>query len=165
MTRKETRIFIIICLLLAVLAGVLITRYYFQMKQWKIENSPDPSEVAQAMTGEELTAGYRAVTTESLVSQTQNGSQTVLSRTFTHKIYGPDGAYLATLQSNVIANLTDAEPSVTSVSAKLSDEQRDGLTLSEHVSGDTGTVVLYLNQISACHFQYRVDAEGTIAFV
>ena len=165
MTQKEKRILCILCFTLILLAAGILTRYYFQMKQWKIDNSPDPSEVAVAMTGEELTAGYRAVTTQSQIAQTQSGTKTVLSRTFTHKVYSPEGAYLATVTASVIGTITDSEAVITDLTAQLSDEQREGLTLSEHISGNTGTVVLYLNQISACHFQYRLSMDGTLKFL
>ena len=162
MTKRETRILLILFLILSILTGVILTRYYFKMK---VLSSPNPEEVAEAMTGDELPGGYRVITATSQLSKSTSGSKSVCSRTFTHKVFSPAGVYLVTLEVSVTGEAEGESVSIASVNPQFSDEQTDGLTLSQHLSGDTGTVVLYRNQVSVCHFQYRLSSDGMLDFL
>lgn len=153
MTVKEKRIFLSFFSVLVILTVALVGWHYLQMNQ-----------AAEALSGEEspIGSGYRCTTTESQLSETQNGSKTVLSKTFTHKIYDPSGEYLAELETTFIGSIDASTASATSVSAVFIEEQRSGLTLSQHCSGDTGTVIVYLNQSGFYYFQYRISINGII---
>lgn len=153
MTVKEKRIFLLLFSVLVILAVVMVGWHYLQMKQ-----------VAEALSGEEspIGSGYRCTTTESQLTETQNGSETNLTKIFTHKIYDPSGECLAEVETTFIGNIDAGTASATSVSAVFIKEQRSGLTLSQHCSSDTGTVIIYLNQSGIYYFQYRISTDGTI---
>lgn len=125
-------------------------------------------ETATAVPTEELaeigTSSYYC-TTEELHEPT--GNEGVVSTVFKHSIYDPEHDYIAKLAVTVTGSHSPEEgtASISSISAKLSEEAAEGLTVSEHLSGDTGTVILYRNQMSVCHFQYRLSSEGNIKFL
>ena len=131
-------------------------------QQQAVEETTQPTYSAEFLEAEEIGAsGYLCVTGESGMEEAASRGTAVAVKAFSHRIYGPQGDYVLTLTTTVIVS-ADA---VSSVSASLSDAQKDGFTTSEHVSKDTGTVILYLNQLSVCHFQYRLQEDGTISFL
>lgn len=93
-----------------------------------------------------------------------SGSDGIAAADFTHRIYNPNYDYIVTLNVSVNGSFDQEDDSATiaSVTGVFSDEQIEGLSLSQHLSEDTATIVVYLNQISVCHFQYRLYPDGTI---
>lgn len=153
MTITEKRIYILVLSVLVILAATMVGLYYHRVNQ-----------IAKASSGEEspIGSGYRCTTTESQLTETQNGSKTSLSKTFTHKIYDPSGEQIAELETTFVGNIDTDSASATSVNATFTKEYRSGLTLSQHCSNDTGTVIVYLNQSGFYYFQYRISTNGTI---
>lgn len=113
------------------------------------------------------TSSYYCITGESKEQAVDSDTGTVTVKAFSHKIYNPNQEYVITLTTTVTGSCSAEEASaqVTKISGTLSDAQMDGFALSEHVSGDTGTIVVYLNGISVCHFQYRIYSDGNIEFI
>lgn len=111
------------------------------------------------------TSSYSCVTGESIETQSLSETLTAVVKAFSHRIYDPDNEYVVTLTNTVIGIYSSDAAKISSVSGTLSDAETEGFTVSEHVSGDTATVVLYLNNISVCHFQYRISPDGTLEFL
>lgn len=111
------------------------------------------------------TSSYSCVTGESETQQTITDSGTVWVKAFSHRVYDPNGEYVVTLTTTVIGTAEDGTAVVSAIRGNLSDAQADGFTVSEHISGDTGTIVLYRNQMSVCHFQYRILSDGSVKFL
>ena len=158
-------------ILLPILAAVIVIGAALFL--WHARDNSLPEETsATAETADPLTvseigaSSYYCITVESEETEQITEEDTIAkARAFSHKIYNPNYAYIGTL-TTVAAGTADGEScKMASVSGELSDEQMDGLTLSEHLSGDTGTVVLYLNQVSVCHFQYLLYPDGTVEFL
>lgn len=120
-----------------------------------------PPETAPDSAVELGISGYFCVTGESETSQQTTDTGTVQVKAFSHKIYDPNGEHLVTLTTALSG--WDAE--IKTVTPELSEAQSQGLTTSAHLSGDTATVVLYRNQMSVCHFQYRLHADSTWEFL
>ena len=110
-------------------------------------------------------SSYYCTTEQSEQSSQLSGAQTVTATAFSHEIYDPDYEYIATLTAVAAGTISDDDCQITSINATLSEEQAEGLSISEHLSGDTGTVILYRNGISVCHFQYRLYDDGTAEFL
>ena len=110
------------------------------------------------------TSGYFCLTEE---LHEPTGSETVSCTVFRHKIYDPDRDPLLTLTVTVTGSYQTAEntASILNLSVTQTDETADGLSTSQHLSGDTATVILYRNQLSVCHFQYRISPDGTISLL
>lgn len=110
---------------------------------------------------------YFCITTQSEQStQPSEDGQTVTATAFVHQIFDPDGEPLVTLTTvaaGVLSN--DGTCQMSKISGTLSEEQSQGITYSTHLSSDTGTIILYRSNISACHFQYRIHEDGTIEFL
>ena len=104
---------------------------------------------------------YSCVTSESETHDTKAEEGTVYTKAFTHEIYNSEKEYMVTLTTTITASNTGSGFALSSIKGDLTDAESDGLTVSEHISGNTGTVILYLNQLSVCHFQYRVSADGS----
>lgn len=130
-------------------------------------DSRDPAEnveTAPAGAVEIGNSSYSCVTGESEKQSASSETGDVNVKAFAHQIYDPNNEYIVTLTATVTwPNPSDADtPKMEGISGSLSDAQIDGLTLSEHLAGDTGTIVVYLNQISICHFQYRLSSDGSV---
>lgn len=104
---------------------------------------------------------YSCITGESETHETASAEGTVYVKAFAHKIYNSEKDYIVTLTTTITASATDSGITLSSITGDLTEAESDGLTVSEHISGDTGTVVLYWNQMSVCHFQYRVSSDGS----
>lgn len=129
------------------------------------EAPEEAAETAETINTSQIgSSAYSCVTgaSEEQVETTETG--TVKVKAFSHRIYNPNNDYVVTLTTVLTISCPDADGSQTlaDVSGSLSDAQKDGFTISEHLAGDTGTIVLYLNQTSVCHFQYRLHSDGTI---
>lgn len=107
------------------------------------------------------TSGYFC-TAEEMFEPT--GSETVNSTVFRHKVYDPDMEYLSTLTVTITGSYNEPEnkASIQSISVNHSDDAAEGISSSQHLSGDTATVILYRNHMSVCHFQYRIESDGNI---
>ena len=154
MTKKQTSLIIVFCAVLLALAGVILVRYYHRVID----------HYTMAETGEDLIpiAGYTYTTTDEDLSSTEGPDGSTIKRTFTHAVFAPDGSKLTTVTVTVSGNISNDSSSISHISTSLSEEQSNVLTISEHLSRETATVVLYVNQISVCHFQYRLSPEGSI---
>ena len=111
-------------------------------------------------------SAYYSITTQSEQSTQSSMTQTVTATAFVHQIYDPDFDPIATL-TTVAAGSIDSQGqcTMTQTSGTLSEVNADDLTLSEHLSGNTGTLILYRSGMSVCHFQYRLHPDGTIEFL
>ena len=162
MTQTEKRCFIIICLFLIILAAGIVTRYYFKVALLAESESVDPSTV---IGSNEIAVGFRCTTDANQTARTENGDFITTANSFQHKIYTADGTYITALTVTVSGSTSPSETKITHLSATLSDEQWSGLTVTEHLTGDTATVLLFQDQLSICHFQYRVIQDGTISYL
>lgn len=110
------------------------------------------------------TSGYFCVTEE---KQEPTESDGINCAVFFHKVYDPDAEYLTTLTVTILGSYDEStqSASIPNISVSLSDDTIEGLSTSQHLSGDTATVILYRNQMSVCHFQYRVYPDGTISLL
>lgn len=107
-------------------------------------------------------SAYSCITGESEIQEVTSDGEAVMVKAFSHKIYDPDNEYVVTLTTAVTFPAEEGVSEITAVSGSLSDAQADGFTVSEHLSGDTATIVVYRNQMSVCHFQYRVYSDGSV---
>lgn len=130
-------------------------------------DSQDPAEnveTAPAGAVEIGNSSYSCITGESerQIASSETGEVNV--KAFAHQIYDPNNEYIVTLTTTVTWPTPSGEgtPEMESISGALSDAQIDGLTLSEHLADNIGTVVVYLNRISVCYFQYRISSDGTV---
>ena len=160
MTKNQKCIFAVFCLILLILAGFILTRYYHRVSDYYfIYESPEVSEELIPISG------YTYTTTcgELIVSENPDGNTS--RRTFTHEVSTTENQPLAVVTITVTGNFSDNGLIISHISTSLFDEHQEGLTVSEHISGETATVVLYVNQISVCHFQYRLSTDGSIVFL
>ena len=156
MTKKETSIIAVFCVILIILAGIILIRYYNRV-----------SEYSAATKNEEIISvtGYHYSTRAKDLIVSENTTDITSRRTFTHRIFTQQNQNLAVVTITVNGSISADNTEISHVSASLADEQMDGLTVSQHISGQTATVVLYVNQISVCHFQYRLLSDGNIEFL
>ena len=112
-------------------------------------------------------SSYSCVTGTSENNRQISESETANVKAYAHVIYNPSNEYIVTLTTTFVCSSTDGGNrfEIMEISASLSDAQIDGLTISEHRSDDTATIVLYLNQMSICYFQYRLSSDGTIEII
>lgn len=141
------------------LIPVLITFLLYGCSGAPKETAPENTEYLAA--SEIGISGYSCITGESEIQQV-NG---LTVRAFSHRIYNPNNDYIGTLTATVTGSLSGSDPQITDIRAELSDQQIDGLSVSVHTSENTGTVVLYLNQMSICHFQYRMRNDGQVTYL
>lgn len=109
-------------------------------------------------------SSYSCITGTSEKTVQLSEAETARVSSFAHMIYDPNNKYICTL-SNTIVSISPDNASISEVKASLSDTQIDGLSVSEHLSDNTATVIVYLNQMSVCHFQYKLSSDGIIEFV
>ena len=160
MTKNETCIFAVFCVILLVLAGFILTRYYHRVSDYyAAQERPEISEERIPISG----CTYTTASGELIVSENPDGNTS--RRTFTHEVSTPENHPLAVISVTVTGSISSDSLAVTHISTSLSEEYQEGLTVSEHISGETATVVLYVNQISVCHFQYRLSTDGSIVFL
>lgn len=126
------------------------------------DTAVETAETAPADAVEIGASSYSCVTGESEAQEVTSDTGTVMAKAFSHRIYNSNNEYVVTLTTTVTFPAVESPTEITAVSGSLSDAQMEGFTISEHLAGDTGTVVLYLNQMSVCHFQYRLYADGTL---
>ena len=150
MTKNEKSIIAVFCLILLVLAGFILVRYYHRVSNYCTAAEPVEDPIPAS--------GYTCTTDSGELTITEGTAR----RTFTHEVSAPENQTIAVITVTVTGNLSDDSCAISHISTFLSEEAQNGLTVSEHVSGETATVVLYVNQISVCHFQYRLSADGFI---
>lgn len=157
MEKKEKCMIVIFCAVLLVLAAFILLQYYNRISNYYTEpkNSVSIQEPAYLI-------GYHYATTASEITQTEDPDGTTSRRTFTHKVYTQDNQDFVTITVNITGNITSDSIDISHISTSLSGDHPENLTVSEHLFGETATVILYINQISICHFQYRLTANGSI---
>ena len=157
MEKKEIRIIAIFCSVLLILAGCILLRYYNRVSNYyaAIENSA-ANEVSTYLTG------YHHTTTASQLTKTEDPDGVTSRKTFIHEVFTQDNQDVVTVTVSITGNISTENRNISHISTSLSEEQLNGLTFSEHLSGEAATVVLYVNQISICHFQYRLTSDGSI---
>ena len=160
MTKNEKRIIAVFCLILLVLAGCILVRFYHRVSD--VYAAAESTETAEELIP---ISGYTSTTTGGEFTASEGPDGSTVRRTFTHEVYTPENQTLAVINVTVTGNISSDSYTVSHISTSLSEESQDGLTVSEHVSGETATVVLYVNQISVCHFQYRLSSDGSIDFL
>lgn len=130
------------------------------------EVAENTTEASEPFIGTEIgISEYSCITGESEMQEAVTENGTVMVKAFSHKIYDPMEEYMVTLTTVLTFPAGESGTEFSSVSGSLSDAQAEGFTISEHVSGDTATIVLYRNQLSVCHLQYRIHKDGTIEFL
>lgn len=156
MTKNEKRMLTVFCLILAALTGCILLRYYHRVTQIAtLESQQSPEEQRSLI-------GYHYTTTAAQLTKSEDPEGKTSRRTFTHAVFTPDEQDLATVTVTVSGALSGERSGISHISTSLTEEEMDGLTISEHISGQTATIVLYMNQISVCHFQYRLASDGSI---
>ena len=145
MTKKDKRIIVAFCAFLLVLAGCILLRYYNRVSNYyaTFENSATAEDPAYL-------TGYYYTTSNSELTKAEDPDTITSKKTFIHQVYDQDEQHFVTV--------------TVSITGSISSENRviSHISISEHLSGETGTVVLYVNQISVCHFQYRLTPDGSI---
>ena len=160
MTKNEKCIFAVFCVILIVLAGFILIRYYHSVTDYyTVSERPETAEDLIPISG------YTYTTVSDELIRTESPDGNTARRTFTHEVSTPENHLLAVITITVTGNISDDRLLISHISTSLSNEQQEGLTVSEHISGETATVVLYVNQISVCHFQYRLSTDGSIVFL
>ena len=160
MEKKEIRILALFCAVLLVLAGYILLRYYHRVSDYyaTVENTT-ANDVSAYLTG------YHYTTTASQLTMSEDPDSTTSRKTFIHEVYTQDHQDFVTVTVSITGNISTENGTISHISTSLSESLMDGLTISEHLTGETATVVLYVNQISVCHFQYRLSADGSIDFL
>ena len=156
MTRKEKRILTVICTVMLAAAVLILIRFYHTATGRTNDLSAESRD---------FSTGYRCSTEASEQSKTVTADAATIKRTFTHKLYTPENNYLVTATITVTGMVSGDNKTITHLSTSLSGNESEGLTISEHITEDTATVILYRNQFSVCHLQYRISQDGTIAFL
>jgi hypothetical protein len=157
MSKNEKCFIAVFCIILLVLSGFILIRYYH-----RVSNDYAVSESTEDLIP---VSGYTYTTASGELTTSEHPEGISSRRTFTHKVYIQENQALAVISVTVSGNISDDSLTITHISTSLSEEVQDGLTVSEHISGETATVVLYVNQISVCHFQYRLSQDGSIDFL
>ena len=157
MTTKGKGFIIFFCAVLLVLAACILLRYYHRVSNYyaTVENTA-ASDLSAYLTG------YHYTTTASQLTTAEDPDGITSRKTFIHEVYTQDNQDFVTVTVSITGNISSENSTISHISTSLSEAQLDGLTISEHLSGETATVVLYVNQISVCHFQYRLSSDGTI---
>ena len=128
------------------------------------ESPEEPSETAEAFAATEIgSSSYSCITEESETREVTTETGTVMVTALSHRIYNPNNKYVVTLTTTVTC--ASDYSGIRDITGTLSDAQSEGFTVSEHLVGDTGTVIVYLNGLSVCYFQYRLHADGTLEFL
>ena len=151
MTQSEKRLLTILSILLLILTVSVLTRTYF-----KTETND---------SYEEISIGFHCSTDIARDTQTQDGDTVTSVKSVNHSIYTSEGSKLTDLCVTVTGSVTPAECGISHISTSLSDQQWDGLRVSELTAQDTATVILFQDQLSVCHFQYRISQNGEINFL
>ena len=151
MSRNEKRLLSIISIALVMLACSILARKYFM--------------ISYSAPREELAAGFHCVTDVSQPIQTHDGDIITASQTFLHNIYTSEEHDIADLHVTVTASVTPSGCTISHISTSLSNQQWDGLTVSDLTAADTATVILFQDQLSICHFQYRISPDGEIEYL
>ena len=109
-------------------------------------------------------SGYFCVTGVSDAVDAIGTDGTRRVQVFAHRIYDPEGEYIVTLTSTVVGIHSQEEDtaSILEITGQLTDAAAEGFDLSNHISKNTATAVLYWNCQSVCHIQYRLYPNGTI---
>ena len=160
MTKKEKYIITVFCLILLALAGFMTLRYYHRVSAYYAASVYQETAQSQIPI-----TGYEFSTIAGDLTTIEHPDGITSRKTFTHKIVAPDGQDFAAITITVTGNIAKGSGEFTHISTSLNEEIQDGLTVSEHISGQTATIVLYMNQISVCHFQYRLSTDGSIVFL
>ena len=157
MTTKEKRLIAVFCAVLLILAGCILLRYYKRVSSYyaSAENSASIESPAYL-------TGYHYSTTVSEITHTVDPDGTTFRRTFTHEVYTQDDRDFVTVTVNITGNIANDNICISHISTSLSEDHPENLTVSEHLFRETATVILYINKISICHFQYRLTADGSI---
>ena len=157
MTTKDKHFIVIFCAVLLVIAGCILLRYYHRVSNYyaTAENSA-ASNISAYLTG------YHYTTTASPLTTDEDPDGIASRKTFIHQVYDQEKEHFVTVTVSITGNISTENSTISHISTSLSEAQLDGLTISEHLSGETATVVLYVNQISVCHFLYRLSADGAI---
>ena len=151
MNRTTKLILALVCIISLIMAVNILTR--------------GDSSSSDSAPSQELTVGYRCTTDASDLEKTHTEDSITSIRTFKHSIYTSEGSKLTDLSVTVTGNVSPSLCAVSHLSALLSQQQWDGLTVTEHTVADTATIILFHDQLSVCHFQYRVTADGEIIFL
>ena len=157
MTTKDKRLIAVFSAVLLVLAGCILLRYYKHVSNYyaAVENSRSIEDPAYL-------TGYHYTTKSSQLTKTENPDGITSRKTFIHEVYAQDDQNLVTITVTITGNNSSENSTISHISTSLSEERLDSLNISEHLSGETATVILYVNQISVCHFQYRLSSDGSI---
>ena len=157
MTKKDKRFIVVFCAVLLVLAGCILLRYYNRISNYyaTLENTATAGDPAYL-------TGYYYTTSNSELTKAEDPDTITSKKTFIHQVYDQDEQHFVTVTVSITGSISSENRVISHISTSLSDTQMDGMTISEHLSGETGTVVLYVNQISVCHFQYRLTPDGSI---
>ena len=157
MEKKDKRVLAIFCTLLLILAGCILLWYYNHVSNYyaTLENTVTAEDPAYL-------TGYHYTTTASQLTTTEDPNGIASRKIFIHEVYTQDDQDFVTVTVSITGNISTKNSTISHISTSLSEAQLDGLTISEHLSGETATVILYVNQISVCHFQYRQSADGSI---
>ena len=157
MTTKDKRFIVVFCAVLMVLTGCILLRYYNRVSTYyaTFENSATAGDPAYL-------TGYYYTTSNSELTKAANPDGTTSKITFIHQVYDQDEQDFVAVTVSITGNISSENRVISHISTSLSDESLVGLTISEHISGEAATVILYVNQISVCHFQYRLYSDGTI---
>ena len=157
MTTKEKRLIAVFCIVLLVIAVCILLRYYNRVSSYYAV-----ADHSTAIKDTAYLTGYHYTTVGSEITKTENPDGFTSKRTFTHAVYTQDNQDFVTITVSVTGNISGAATAISHITTSLSEAAPDTLTISEHLSVETATVVLYVNQISVCHFQYRLSADGSI---
>ncbi|TZE82315.1 hypothetical protein [Calorimonas adulescens] len=86
------------------------------------------------------------------------------SVTFSHKVYDRDGVLIATVYSTVTGWYSEVDKwsEISSITAEITGELAHDFTYTTSKSGNTGTLKLYFNGLSAGTFNYRINYHGEI---
>lgn len=109
-------------------------------------------------------SAFQCITGQSDAQLTDSEGGTILVKAFVHKIYDSEDQPTVTLTVSLTGTYSQESDTaaITDVNGTLTEAAVEDLTISEHLSGDTATVVLYMSGVSVCHFQYRLASDGTI---
>lgn len=112
-------------------------------------------------------SAFQCVTGESEAQLADSDGGTLFLKAFVHKIYDSEAEPTVTLTVSLAGTYGQegGTAAFTEVSGSLTEAAAEDLTISEHLSGDTATVILYMSGVSVCHFQYRLSADGTISLL
>lgn len=102
--------------------------------------------------------------TDTVLDESRGYPEKEKTKVFSHKIVDRNGAVMAIVYSTVTGVYSEVEHTayLTSISGNPTGEFAYALSCSSSISGNTGSLNVYLHGVLACSLSYKIETNGTI---